>query len=293
MKPFIWVDAYTETRFGGNPCAVVFDADDLSVDERIAFVRETGLVECAYVVASDRADFGARFYMATEEIPLAGHPTVATVAALEATGRLDLSSGPRTFTMEMGAGVVEIEATPRDGRPTLVTMTHPRPVFGRRWSAEEIAALYGLDAAAVVGTPRTVSSGTPYCVTRLASLDALRAAKLDAEALTRFLAEREADFMEPFLCVTEGATEAGDTFARLLMAPPLPPEDPFTGSATGVMAAYLFAEGAVGRRFVAEQGHDLGRPGRAEVEVIGAPDAVEAVKVGGAGVVVMRGEVDL
>ena len=47
------------------------------------------------------------------------------------------------------------------------------------------------------------------------------------------------------------------------------------------------------KRFVAEQGHDMGRPGRAEVEVLGPPDDVAGVRVTGTGVVVLRGTVDL
>lgn len=291
MKPFWWVDAFTETRFGGNPCAVVFDADDVSVADRIAFTRESGLVECAFVVGSERADFGARYYMPTGEIPLAGHPTVATVTALIAAGRV---AAPSSFTLEVGGGVMPIEVRARAGRPPLVTMTQPAPVFGRPYEAEAVAALYGLGPSDVAGSPRTVSvGGTAFLVTRLGSTAALRQARLDAGALARFKAERAADFMEPFLFVAKGATEEGDTFARLLLPPPFPAEDPFTGSATGCMAAYLFSQALIGRRFVAEQGHDLGRPGRAEVELLGPASAIEGVKVGGAGVVAMRGEVDL
>ena len=66
--PVDWIDAFADRAFGGNACAVVHDADSLPVSARIAFVRETGLVECAYVVSSDRADFGARYYLADREI---------------------------------------------------------------------------------------------------------------------------------------------------------------------------------------------------------------------------------
>ena len=290
MKRFTWVDAFTETRFGGNPCAVVFDADDLSVEDRIAYTRETGLVECSFLVASDKADFGARYYMPTGEIPLAGHPTVATVTALLDAGLID---APSTFTLEVGGGVMKIEVTARDGRPSLVTMTQPAPKLLRDYDPGGVAAIYGLAAGDVTGRPRTVDiGGTTFCVTRLSSLDAIRRAALDAAALEAFKAAEDADFMEPFLCVTKGATD-GDTFGRLLLPPPFPPEDPFTGSATGCMAAYLFANGWIGRSFTAEQGNDLGRPGRAEVEVLGHADDIEGVKVGGSGVVVMRGEAAL
>ena len=56
-----WVDAFTDQPLRGNGCAVVYDAADLSVETRLAFTRETGLTECAFIVPSTRADFGARF----------------------------------------------------------------------------------------------------------------------------------------------------------------------------------------------------------------------------------------
>lgn len=294
---FDWVDAFTDTRFGGNPCAVVHDADDLSVETRTAFVRETGLVECAYVVASDRADFGARYYLAEREIPMAGHPTIATVTALAARGRIDVSAGPVELTLEVGAGILPIRVVPRDGLPPLVTMTQGAPAFGATHAPAEIAEIYGLHADDVIGVPQTVSTGTPFCIAVLAGHEALRRARLDPHLLGAFRrrdGHPDADLMEPFLVTLKGATEAGDTFSRLLLAPPNPPEDPFTGSATGCMAAYLWAHGLIGTPgFTAEQGHWMGRPGSAQVRVLGPPEAVTGIEVAGAGVVVMQGRVDL
>jgi trans-2,3-dihydro-3-hydroxyanthranilate isomerase len=45
--------------------------------------------------------------------------------------------------------------------------------------------------------------------------------------------------------------------------------------------------------FTAEQGHWLNRPGQASVEVVGPPDAIETVKVGGTAVTVMKGELTI
>jgi PhzF family phenazine biosynthesis protein len=165
--PFMWADAFTATAMGGNPCAVVFGADGIPVETRIAYVRETGLVECAYLQASDKADFGARYYMADKEILMAGHPTVATCAALEKAGMLE---GYDNFTLEVGAGVVPIDIT-RDTTggegPTVFTMTQFAPEFGREYPPAEIAALLGLSAEDILGTPQTVSTGTAFCVTVL------------------------------------------------------------------------------------------------------------------------------
>ena len=70
--------------------------------------------------------------------------------------------------------------------------------------------------------------------------------------------------------------------------------DAFTGTAMCGMACYLWANGLIAApRFVAEQGHWMGRPGRAEVEVLGPRDAITGVRVGGSGVVLMDGKVRL
>lgn len=288
---FDWVDAFADAPFGGNPCVVVHDAAGLPEETRTALVRETRLSECAYVVPSDVADFGARYYLAEREIPMAGHPTVATVTSLAARGLIDLAS-PARFTLEVGAGVLPIEAS-RDGALTRVTMTQRRPEIGEEQDPQEVAAIFGLTAADVAHPPRIVSTGTPFCVTVLRSAEALRRAVLDVPRLDAWRARQDVEgaaLMEPFLCVP-GAEAGGDVFSRLLLAPPMPPEDPFTGSATGCLGAYLWSQGLIPeRRFTALQGHWMGRPGRAEVEVLGPREAPEGVKVSGAGVVLMRGE---
>jgi PhzF family phenazine biosynthesis protein len=295
---FDWVDAFTEAPFGGNACAVVHNAADISIEDRLRLVAETSLSECAYVVGSQKADFGARYYLATREIPMAGHPTIATVASLVHRGLVDLSSGRAAFTLEVGAGVLPIEVMARPGRAPLVTMTQRRPEFGPVQDAAEIAACVGLEAADIAHPPQIVSTGTPFCITLLRDQAALRRARLDAAALAAWRNKvGDAGLMEPFLVTLGGVDDGiggGDTFARLLLPPPLPAEDPFTGSATGCMAAYLWHRGLLPRpRFVAEQGHWMGRPGRAEVEVLGPPEAIEGVRVAGSGVVLMEGTLHL
>lgn len=141
---FDWVDAFTSSPpFGGNGCVVVHGAADLPLDDRLALVRETSLSECAYLVGSDKADFGARYYLADKEILMAGHPTVATVVSLMDRGLVDLTSGRAKFTLEVGAGVLPIEVEAGPPRGPIVTMTQPAPVFGATHDPAEIAAMYG------------------------------------------------------------------------------------------------------------------------------------------------------
>lgn len=285
---FHWVDAFSNRAFGGNGCAVVHAAAHLPEDICTAYVRETSLVECTFTGPSQVADFRVRYFLASREIPFAGHPTIATVAALRDKG---LISG--TFvTLETGAGIVPVSL---DG--DLIEMTQVAPEFGPFADPALVAAAVSLPKETIVGRPQKVSTGLPFCITVLKDRAALEAARLDIDALAvlgETLGADGIDMMEPFLVTLEGATAAGDTFSRLLMAPPSPPEDPFTGSATGAMAAYLWKHGLMAKdSFTAEQGHGLGRPGQAQVMRVGPPEGMTGIKVAGEGFILMRGTVDL
>lgn len=287
---FDWVDAFTAQPFTGNGCAVVYEADDLTDEICKAVTRETGLVECTFLCRSDRADVRIRYFVADRELPFAGHPTVATVASLYDRGHV--SAGRITVETRAGVVPVTIEET-EDG--TWIAMMQNAPAFGPYVPEATVADVFGLPADEVAAPPRVVSTGLPVVVTLLRDQDALSAARLNVDALRAFQTGLDwPDPIEPFLVTLGGATSAGDTFSRLLLPPPLPAEDPFTGSATGAMAAYLWSEGLIDSpRFVAEQGHWMGRPGHAGVEVQGDRDAITGVRVAGQGYVLMRGFLNL
>lgn len=285
---FDWVDAFTDRPFGGNGCAVVHGGAHLPEAVACAYVRETSLVECTFTGPSEVADIKVRYFLASREIPFAGHPTIATVAAMRDRG---LISGQR-ITLETGAGIV-----PVDLEDDLIVMQQVAPQFGVTPDRALVAAAISLPETAILGQPQLVSTGLPFCITVLKDLDSLRAARLDAvamEPLGRALGADGSDVMEPFLVTLDGFTPTGDTFSRLLMLPPSPPEDPFTGSATGAMAAYLWHHGLMDKAaFVAEQGHLMDRPGEAHVALVGDRSAPKGIRVGGRGFVLMRGEVSL
>ena len=52
------VDAFTRQRFGGNPAAVVLDADDLSDEEMLTIAAEVN-AETAFVLSAESNDFTA------------------------------------------------------------------------------------------------------------------------------------------------------------------------------------------------------------------------------------------
>ncbi len=110
-----WVDAFTDRPFGGNGCAVVHHAAHLDDETCLAFVRETSLVECTFLGPSDVADVRVRYFLASREIPFAGHPTVASVVAAHAAGTV----GTGDLTLETLAGVIPVHLSDDGKRVTM------------------------------------------------------------------------------------------------------------------------------------------------------------------------------
>ncbi len=292
--PFLLVDAFANKPLHGNPCAVLLDADSLTEDEMQAIARETNQAETAFVLRSDTCDFKVRYFTPAEEIPLAGHPTLATTCALLDTGRFHLSGDKTSLMLELKVGPIPVEITSERGQLKRIVMLQPAPIFLATYDPHEVMPVFGLSADDLLpGYPiQTVSTGTPQLMIPMQNLESLRRAQMDVTAYNTLRAK--SDFFSPHLFCLSGITPEGTTFARQFGTPPDLPEDPFTGSATGGMAAYLWHYGLLEKpTFVAEQGHWMQRPGQGWVEVIGPRNDIQGVRVGGMAVVILRGELAL
>jgi trans-2,3-dihydro-3-hydroxyanthranilate isomerase len=292
--PFLQVDAFTDHALGGNPCAIVLDADDLEAATMQAIALEMNLSETSFVMRSSIADFRARYFTPAAEIPMAGHPTIATSLALVDTGRLKLTGDHISYQLELNVGPIRVDIESMNGIVHNIIMSQKKPQFLKKYNATDVMPLFGLTAedglqGAVI---QTVSTGTPQLMVPLRNQEALRRAQLQVDSFRTFHAA--ADFFSPHLFCLTGFTSAGNTSARHFGVPPDTFEDPFTGSATGNMGAYLWHYGLLEKPvFVAEQGHWMKRPGQASVEVVGPRENIETVRVGGPAVVVLRGELIL
>src|SRR5688572_687620 len=101
------IDSFTTKALSGNACMVILNANELSEREMQAIACETNLPETAFIMDSQVADFRARYFTPAEEIPLAGHPTLAVSRALLDCGKL--SPTTKSFTLQLEAGVVTVE----------------------------------------------------------------------------------------------------------------------------------------------------------------------------------------
>ena len=165
------VDAFTTQPLSGNACAIVFDADELDTATMQAVAREMNLSETSFVLRPtdpSKADFRARYFTPGEEIPLAGHPTIATGFALVDSGRLKLrpDRDRTTIALELNVGPIRVDIThSASGRSGVaeVAMYQMQPEFRAVYPAAVAAPIFGLIPDDLLpGVPvQTVSTGTP------------------------------------------------------------------------------------------------------------------------------------
>jgi trans-2,3-dihydro-3-hydroxyanthranilate isomerase len=285
----IWVDTFTSTPLAGNACAVFVDARGLEPPAMQAIARELNLSETAFVFPSDQADFGVRYFMPVGEIPLAGHPTIATTHALLEVGKI---AGDRdAITLQMPAGIVPVTIERSSGASPTYAMSQPEPIFLSQRKRGAVAKALGLrkkDLLAKV-LPQVVSTGTPQLQIALASLEALDRVDVDRKLL--FPAARDFLSAHVFARAYDGFALHARHFADVGDVL----EDPFTGSATGGMAAYCARYAIItDREYRVAQGMHVHRPGSASVRVGGSPPtALGRIIVAGQAVTVLRGAFDL
>jgi trans-2,3-dihydro-3-hydroxyanthranilate isomerase len=286
----VWVDAFTTTPLAGNACAVVLDARGLDDATMQAIARETNLSETSFVFPGEGdADFVVRYWTPNGEIPLAGHPTIATTHALRESGAL---AGRDLVRLKMPAALVPV--TIRAGQPVVYAMSQPPPAFLATVPRAEAAAALRISEDDLLGgvTPQTVSTGTPQLMIALASRAALDRIEPDRGALFR---RDGRDWFSVHVFARAGDDEGAALAARHFADFGDVVEDPFTGSATGGMAAYCARYGIVtDRSYDVVQGMHVHRPGRAQVEVGGdPPNDIGRITVAGPAVTVLRGTLTL
>lgn len=286
------VDSFTTERYAGNPCGVVTRAEGLSAEQMQAIARELNLSETAFAMPSQVADFRVRFFTPRKEIPLAGHPTIATMHALVQDRLIELGDAARRVTQELNVGVLPVDLSRRDDGRVRIAMTQATPEFRDELDRDTYARVLGIATSDVLaGFPvQVVSTGTPQAMIPVASLAVLERVRPDLQRLAEL--EGEDGYFSTHVFTPEAYDPASRAHARHFGPSSGVQEDPVTGSASGGMAAYLWRHGLVREAaYTVEQGHIMGRPGLVEVEVEGEGDTPTTVRIAGTAVTVLRGTI--
>ncbi len=289
-RRFAQIDVFTTRAGYGNPVAVVLDAEGLDAEAMQRFAAWTNLSETAFVLAptTDKADFRVRIFTPRQELPFAGHPTVGTTYAVLAV-RPDLAERTR-LTLECAAGLLPVRVE-GDGAQRRIFVRAPDARIGAPGPALIDAFANALGARPKSDpAPCMVDNGPFWLIGELADAAAVRAVRPDFAKVAVMTTHDGA----VGLCVFGRETGSDAAIAVRAFCPADGiPEDPVTGSANAAIAAFLHATdrlGALGLRYRASQGREVGRDGYVEVEIDAESGAVE---IGGDCVSCIAGHVNL
>ena len=290
------VNAFTRTPLEGNPAAVV-DGVGLSAETMQRIALNQHLSETVFLLPPESPAHHAhiRIFTPGTELPFAGHPTIAASHILVSEGRVKLPGG-EPLLLETGAGVIPVEVTPAgvviDGEKIaaagpLYTMTQAAPEFRESpLPLDAVAAAVGLASGEIVRAEQ-VSTGIFWVIAQVASLDAMLRVEPNMTALM------DVPHGLSIFCLGAQSADA-DVHVRAFAPAAGVFEDPVTGSSNGCTAVFIAKHALLPARdgvirYVAEQGIEMGQPGRVYVHVTGTADAPRA-HIGGHAVTVLRGE---
>ena len=275
------VDVFTDRAYTGNQLAVVHRARTLTAAQMQAIAREFNLSETVFTMSptTSRATYKLRIFTPARELPFAGHPSIGAAWALAFADMIR----PGDVVQECAAGLLPVRVDAAGAR-----VSGGAPVVGPDLPGDELARTVGLAAGdldpdlpagvAAAGVPFAFLPVAPDAVARAEpGAAAIRAAVPDVTGLAVF--------------AVDGANRR--VHARVFCPQVGVAEDPATGSAGVALGVFLAGRGVLpdgATTLTVEQGAEVGRPSRLEIEVRVAGGAAVETAVRGAVQMVAKGE---
>ena len=305
-------DVFTDTRFGGNPLAVVPEASGLSDRQMQQIAMEFGFSESTFVFPPELGQTRkVRIFTPTKELPFAGHPNIGTAFALATAGEFGPIGSAITVTFEEKSGLVPVSIHQKEESLWCEVKAPERLSLGKTISVDNLATAASLQPECVLTAshlPLVGSVGLPFVIAELRDLAALGRAR---PSVDRFAAlEVLGAPPDVYLYVKPAGMPAqpAGTPAQPAGTPALPirarmfapgdrvPEDPATGSANCVLAGLLShldpaQDGNFSFRI--SQGVEMGRPSILEARTEKHGGEVVGVWIGGASVMVSEGWIEV
>lgn len=294
------LDVFTDTRFGGNPLAVVLDADGLDTQRMQVIAREFNLSETVFVMRPEGKAHTARVRIFTPaaELPFAGHPTVGTgVLLAELRDTAPGGEGEALVVLEENIGIVRVGVRLRRGQSGFGEFGAPKlpQEAGPVAPAERLAAALGLIPSEIGfenHKPTRFTAGVPFVFVPIAGLEAMARARVVSTHWDSALQETSGAYL--YCRQTLRTTSA---FHARMFAPGLGvTEDPATGAGAAAFAGVVHRFDALPdglHKRVVEQGFEMGRPSLIEVTLGVERSALSAVRIGGHAVRVAEGRIEV
>jgi len=284
---YLHLDVFAATLGGGNHLGVVIGANDWSAAQMQRFARWTALVETTFLLppTDPKASYRVRIFTPHKEIPFAGHPSIGSAHAALACGLAEPRDG--LLWQECGAGVLPIRVEGSGASRELLLQSPGERVLDTGSAAHPLlpAALAGIRLGAL--PPALIDGGRRWWLAEVADEACLRAWQPDHAAIGALAQASNSMGLCAF------ARSAGSEYQLVVRALPAGVgivEDPASGAANGLIAAYIARtepQGTLARGYHVNQGREIGHDARLVVQIDGT-----AIWVGGRSHIVIDGTLD-
>jgi trans-2,3-dihydro-3-hydroxyanthranilate isomerase len=298
--PLHTLDVFTDRRFGGNPLAVVLNADGLDSKQMQVIARELNLSETVFLLKPENPAHSAkaRIFTPGRELPFAGHPTIGTAVLLAELRRPLNGGGDAIIALEEGIGTVRVGVRLRAGQTPFAEFDAPKlpEMTGTLAARDRLADALGLlprEIGFENHTPLRVAAGNKFAFIPVTSLEAIARARLSTALWPGTFPQSEIDGVYLY---TRQCVHTGSAFHARMFAPQLGvTEDPATGSAAVGFAGVVhqfdgLPDGAHKR--VIEQGQEMGRPSAITLTLVVEGGKLATVRIGGNAVRVVDGMIE-
>lgn len=275
------IKAYTLNSFakslnGGNPAAVVLDADNLLEEQMKKIASIIGFSETAFVMNSKSADFKVRFFTPNEEVNLCGHATIATFSLLA----MKKIIGVGKYTQETKAGILKVEVR----EDLSIMMDQNLPTYFEIVDKEKIAKTLNINADSFVeNLPiQIVSTGLRDIIIPLKNKEMLESIKPNFNSIAKL--SKEYSVIGYHIFTLESLDD------EIIHCRNLAPlygidEESATGTSNGALSCYLFKYKRLNSNqlsnIVIKQGYLMGKPSEIIVNLEVKNNKIIGVKVGG------------
>lgn len=257
---FLQLDVFTQRAGGGNPLGVVFGANTWSGVQMQAFARWTNLVETTFVLPPSMpgASYQLRIFSPSKEIPFAGHPTIGSAHAVLETGFAGLN-GRGELVQQCAAGLLNIRADYVNGMRELYVAAPGANILKTGIDAHPTLSNILSGVKLGILPPAFVDGGRRWWVAELSSEAELRAWKPDHASIGVLAKDTES----MGLCAFARSINKADykLIVRAFPAGVGIVEDPASGAANGLLAAFIHAmepNGALSAGYDVSQGREIG-----------------------------------
>lgn len=292
------VDAFTTTKFAGNPAGVVLAADTLTTTQMQQIARELNNSETAFICqpTDEHADLRVRFFTPTQEVPFCGHATIA--AQYIHAWQHQLPSQTLYQQTQLATLPVTITQLAQD---YAVTMTLGKimvqPPLAIDLQQQILRALHLTTAELEPTCPLAIASaGVGKVMIGVKNQTILNQLQPDLAALKK-ISHQIGELGYYVFTLTADATIP--VHGRMFNPAAGIAEDPVTGNANGPLGAYLIhyhllaPNAANALIFTAKQGEQLGRPGTVQVRVDLEQGQPRQVQVTGRAVVAFQTNIEI